>query len=96
MFYRADFENLLQRFDFKAITHEIETSEQHETIRQTVQEVEHRLAVMLGVPVPTAAVCMYYALLACAHTHEQIRTNIYTCNIYTHTSDNVMQLGICV
>ena len=39
-----------------AITHEVEPSEQHETIRQTVEEIEERLAVMLGVPVPTKAV----------------------------------------
>ena len=44
-----------------AITHEIEPSEQQETIRQTVAEVEERLAVMLGVPVPTMAVS--------THTH---------------------------
>ena len=63
-----------------AITHEVEPSEQHETIRQTVQEVEERLAVMLGVPVPTKAVCTVYGH---RHTREQIcihaLTHIRTC-----------------
>jgi len=44
-----------ERYDFMAITHEIQPSEQDETVRQTVAEVEERLAVMLGVPVPTVA-----------------------------------------
>jgi len=38
-----------------AIIHEIEPSEQHETIRQTVEKVEERQAVFVGVPVPTMA-----------------------------------------
>jgi len=53
-----------------AITHEVEPSEQHETIRQTVEEVEERLAVMLGVPVPTKAVCTVYA---CTHAHSRAK-----------------------
>jgi len=65
-----------------AITHEVEPSEQHETIRQIVQEVEERLAVMLGVPVPTKAVCTVYAH---RHTREQICIHALThaCMHYT-------------
>ena len=67
----------MQRYDFMAITHEIEPSEQDETVRQTVAEVEERLAVMLGVPVPTVAVNLH------THTHTNKNTSAGT-NKHAH------------
>ena len=43
------------RYDFVLPSHEKEVSEHDQAVQQTVAEIEERLAVMLGVPIPTQA-----------------------------------------